>query len=98
MRAAIGLPITPDPLNEASNAVLATDPGKGKPILHPNGGRRITGVEILVSKIFTLHPQLPVCVGRSTAGVIRQSFQTPCRNMMKCWYLLAATSEYFASR
>ena len=47
MHNAMGLLITPTPVNAAENAAMAADPVKGQRFLHANGARRITDVKIV---------------------------------------------------
>lgn len=47
MHNAMGLLITPTPVNAAENAAMAADPVKGQRFLHANGARRITDVRSL---------------------------------------------------
>jgi Glyoxalase-like domain len=53
---AIGLSVPPHAVDEAANVALDADPGKGALFHHPNGARRITGMEVVVPSLDALPP------------------------------------------
>lgn len=56
MTSAVGLFITPEPVDLAANAVLAADPVKGARFRHANAAQRITAVEIDAPSAASLPP------------------------------------------
>jgi hypothetical protein len=56
MTKALGLIVTAEPIDKAVYAKLSVDPVKGAMFQHPNGARRITGVDVIAPSAGELPP------------------------------------------